>query len=118
MRVLAVSAPMVGHVLRLVPLGRALVDAGHEVLLATGVEALTGHDIGLPVEDIAPEFRFGPLARRTMLRHPLIARAELAGRAGTRGVSLLFGAVNEAMAEGVVALAQRWRPDLVVHEPL
>jgi UDP:flavonoid glycosyltransferase YjiC (YdhE family) len=33
-------------------------------------------------------------------------------------VSLLFGAVNEEMADGVVALADRWAPDLVVHEPL
>ncbi len=53
-----------------------------------------------------------------MLRHPMIARAELAGEGGTRGVSLLFGAVNDEMADHVVALAKRWAPDVVVHEPL
>ena len=53
-----------------------------------------------------------------MARHPLLARREAAGRGGTRAVGLLFGAVGERMADGVVALADRVRPDLVVHEPL
>src|SRR2546430_2389170 len=57
-------------------------------------------------------------AGRIMLRHRLIVRAELAGDAGTRGVALLFGAVNARIADGVVKLADRWKPDLVVHEPL
>src|SRR5258706_9050415 len=55
---------------------------------------------------------------RTMLRHPLIARAELAGTAGTRGVALLFGAVNDRLADGLVVLAERWRPHVVLHERL
>ncbi|GAA3749146.1 salmochelin biosynthesis C-glycosyltransferase IroB [Plantactinospora mayteni] len=118
MRVLFVSAPLLGHVFPLVPLAEALRDAGHEVLLATGGDGLAVRRTGLPVEDIAPGFRFDRIARRTMLRHPLIARAELAGRAGTRGVGLLFGAANEQMVDGLVSLADRWQPDLVVHEPL
>jgi len=118
MRVLVVSAPLVGHVFPLVPLARALRDAGHEVLIATAAEGLAVRGAGLPVEDVAPGFRFGLIAARIMLRHPLIARAELAGDAGTRGVALLFGAVNARIADGVVKLADRWKPDLVVHEPL
>ena len=70
------------------------------------------------MRDIAPDFRFGRIALTTMLRHPLIARAELSGLAGTRGVSLLFSAVNAALADGLVRLADEWRPDLVIHEPL
>lgn len=53
-----------------------------------------------------------------MARHPLLARREAAGRGGTRAVGLVFGAVGVQMADGVVALADRVRPDLVVHEPL
>jgi UDP:flavonoid glycosyltransferase YjiC (YdhE family) len=118
MRVLVVAAPLLGHLLPLVPLARALADAGHDVLLATAGDAITGPDVRLPIENVAPTFHFGRIAAGTMLRHPLIARAELAGEAGTRGVSLLFGSVNEALADGVVALADRWAPDLVVYEPL
>jgi UDP:flavonoid glycosyltransferase YjiC (YdhE family) len=117
-RVLVVSAPLLGHLLPIVPLARALAAGGHEVLLASGGDALTGPDPGLPTADVAPGFRFDRIARRIMLRHPLIARAELAGTGGTRGVSLLFGAVNDELADGVVALADRWSPDLVVYEPL
>jgi hypothetical protein len=102
----------------MVPLACAMRDAGHDVLVATAGDALAVRVDGVPVEDVAPTFRFGRVAWQTMLRHLLIAKAELAGKAGTRGVSLLFGAVNEEMADGVVALADRWAPDLVVHEPL
>ncbi|MEV4515298.1 nucleotide disphospho-sugar-binding domain-containing protein [Dactylosporangium sp. NPDC049525] len=119
MRVLFVSAPLLGHVLPLVPLAEAFRRAGHEVLVATAADALTaGRALKLPVSDVAPGFSFGRTARRMMLRHPLTARAELAGTAGTRGVALLFGAVNERLVDGVASLTDRFRPDLVVYEPL
>ncbi|GIH17675.1 nucleotide disphospho-sugar-binding domain-containing protein [Rugosimonospora africana] len=118
MRVLFVSAPLVGHLYPMVPLARAMRDAGHDVLIASGGDAARTQPAGLPVRDIAPGFDIGTIARRLMLRHPLIARAELAGTAGTRGVSLLFAAVNEGLADAVVALVDEWAPDLVVHEPL
>jgi hypothetical protein len=118
MRILFGSAPLLGHVLPMVPLAEALRAAGHDVLLGTGGDALDVRRTGLPVEDVAPGFHFERIAVRTMLRHPVLASAELAGRAGTRVVGSLFGAVNDALADGLVALADRWRPDLVVHEPL
>jgi UDP:flavonoid glycosyltransferase YjiC (YdhE family) len=117
-RVLIVSAPLLGHLFPMIPLARALQNSGHELLVATAGDALAVREIQLPTEDIAPTFQFGRIARRTMLRHPMIAKAELTGAAGTRGVGLLFGAVNEEMADNVVGLAKRWAPDLVVYEPL
>ncbi|MFI5924564.1 nucleotide disphospho-sugar-binding domain-containing protein [Micromonospora sp. NPDC051543] len=117
MRVLVVSAPLVGHAFPLVPLAVALRDAGHDVLLATGGGALAAADAGLAVHDIAPGFDFGRIALRVLLRHPLIARAEMAGNAGTRGAGLIFGALNDQLTDPVVTLATRWRPDLVLHEP-
>lgn len=117
-RVLIVSAPMLGHVFPLVPLGRALAEAGHEVLVATAAEALRVRESGLAVHDALPGYRFGPIAARMLLRHPLLSRAQLAGTTDPRGVGILFGAVNDRMADGVVAVARRWRPDLVVYEPL
>ncbi|HEX8628063.1 MAG TPA: nucleotide disphospho-sugar-binding domain-containing protein [Catenuloplanes sp.] len=118
MRVLFVSAPLLGHVFPVVPLARAVRAAGHEVLVATAAEALRVRAAGLPVADIGPGFRFDRIARRVMLRHPLIARAELAGTAGTRGVGLLFGTVNEEIVDPVGTVADRFRPDLIVYEPL
>jgi UDP:flavonoid glycosyltransferase YjiC (YdhE family) len=115
-RVLVVAAPLLGHVLPLVPFATALRTAGHEVLVAAGDVA--GHVGGLPAHDLAPGFRLDRHAVRVLATHPLVARRELQGRAGTRGVGLLFGAVNAGLLGPVEELVAQWRPDLVVHEPL
>ncbi|WP_343450900.1 nucleotide disphospho-sugar-binding domain-containing protein [Micromonospora oryzae] len=117
MRVLVVSAPLIGHVFPLLPLALALRNAGHEVLVATGAEGMAAARSGLPVRDVVPGFDFGRIARSVLLRHPLVGRAEVAGTAGTRGAALLFGQVNDELADGLVALAESWRPDLVLYEP-
>lgn len=118
MRVLVVSAPLAGHLIPMLPLAEALWTAGHDVLLATGGDALNVDTGELPVIDVARETSFGRIAARTMLAHPLDARAELAGNAGTRMVSRMFGALNEELADGMVTVVDQWRPDVVIHEPL
>jgi UDP:flavonoid glycosyltransferase YjiC (YdhE family) len=118
MRILVVASPLQGHVLPLIPLAAASRDAGHDVLIATGGDNLTIDLDGLPVHDIAPGFRFGAVAGRVALRHPLRVRRELAGRAGVTFVGELFGWVNSVFVDRVVALAERARPDLIVYEPL
>jgi UDP:flavonoid glycosyltransferase YjiC (YdhE family) len=102
----------------MVPLAVALREAGHEVRVAAGGDAAAARPAGLEVDDVVPGFDFSRTARRVLLRHPLIGRAELAGKAGTRGVALLFGAVNDQLLDGTVRLAREWSPDLVVYEPL
>ncbi|HWS35483.1 MAG TPA: nucleotide disphospho-sugar-binding domain-containing protein [Actinoplanes sp.] len=118
MRVLVVAAPLIGHVFPLVPLARALLAAGHEVLVATAGDGLRVAAAGLPVRDVAPGFRFGRAAMRAVLRRPFLIRAELAGTAGVRMVGHLFGAVNDTIAGGVLAVGREWRPDRIVFEPL
>jgi UDP:flavonoid glycosyltransferase YjiC (YdhE family) len=118
MRVLVVSAPLVGHVFPLVPLARALRAAGHEVVFATAGDGLRVAEAGFEVRDVAAGFRFGRVAAGTMLRRPMLIRAELAGTAGTRVVGHLFGAVNDRLLPGLDDLAGQWRPDRIVFEPL
>ncbi|WP_089403034.1 glycosyltransferase [Geodermatophilus saharensis] len=118
MRVLVVASPLTGHVLPLVPLALALRDAGAEVTVATAGDGVAACPPELSPTDVAPGLRLGPLFGRLMLRHPRLARRELAGRGGTDAVGLLFGALGARTADGVLALADRLRPDLVVHEPL
>lgn len=118
MRILFVSAPLIGHLFPMVPLAVALREAGHEVRVAAGGDAAAARPAGLEVDDVVPGFDFSRIARRVLLRHPLIGRAELAGKAGTRGVALLFGAVNDQLVDPTVRLAREWSPDLVVYEPL
>ena len=118
MRVLVVASPLTGHVLPMVPLALALRDAGAEVVVATAGDGVAVCPPKLSPTDVAPGLRLGPLFGRIMLRHPRLARRELAGRGGTTAVGLLFGTLGARTADGTVALAERWRPDLVVHEPL
>lgn len=122
MRVLVVAAPLAGHMTPLLPFAHALWDSGHEVLLAGGGDALprpTGPDArSLPFIDVARNLRLGRLAARSLVTHPVTARAELTGRAGDAGVRSLFGPVNEGLTDALVTVAEQWRPDVVLHEPL
>jgi UDP:flavonoid glycosyltransferase YjiC (YdhE family) len=120
MRVLFVSAPMVGHVLPLLPLAGALRVAVHEVLVATGPEGMdAARSSGLDARDVAPGLRVLPSFTRTAVRHPVLAARAADGRdRGTRFVGILLGGLGRRMVGGLSALADEWRPDLVVQEPL
>lgn len=118
MRVLVVTAPLREHAYSLVPLAWELRTAGHEVLMATAGEAVQVAGSGLPVADVARGFDLRRARRRMALRNPLLTRAERAGRAGPRGVVTLFGEINDELADGAVAVADEWPPDLVVHDAL
>jgi UDP:flavonoid glycosyltransferase YjiC (YdhE family) len=119
-RVLVVASPMVGHVLPLLPLARALHDAGSDVALATGPEGFAAAaSSGLAVHDVAPGLRVGPSFGAVALRHPRLAlRAADGWDRGTTFVGMLFARLAGAMVEGLRALAEDVRPDLVVQEPL
>jgi UDP:flavonoid glycosyltransferase YjiC (YdhE family) len=119
MRVLLVASPLVGHVLPLVPLATALRDEGHDVVVATAAEAVQpARTAGLAVRDVAPDFDLRAAFLPTALRHPVRAARSARGDPGTVFVGYLFAPVADRMADRLVALADEWRPDLVVHEPL
>jgi UDP:flavonoid glycosyltransferase YjiC (YdhE family) len=110
---------MVGHVLPMVPLARAFQDAGHDVLVATSAEGVgAAQKAGLRGHDVAPGVNFQRVFLRTFLAHPGIMRRELAGTNGLVGAELMFPRLAERMAPGAIALADEWRPDLVLHEGL
>jgi UDP:flavonoid glycosyltransferase YjiC (YdhE family) len=111
-----VAAPLQGHVLPLIPLALACRDAGHDVIMAAG--GLPPDGFGLRPADIGGSFSLPRSAIRVALRHPLIARAEMRGVAGTAMVGELFGRANLALVGPLLELAGRERPDLIVYEPL
>jgi hypothetical protein len=117
MRVLVVATPMAGHLFPLVPLTRALRDAGHQVVVATTGDALRACPRDLTAVDVAPGLRLTPFMLRFALAHPRLARDLGAGRDDPRASGLLWAPVNERMTRGVVDLADRLAPDLVLHEP-
>jgi len=119
MRALFVASPMVGHVLPLVPLAAAFRDAGHDVLFATAAEGVGAvQKAGIPARDVAPKLNVGRVFAGPLLRHPVRILRMVGGDTGTSGVSVLFAAMTARLAPGTVALAEDWRPDLVLHEGL
>jgi UDP:flavonoid glycosyltransferase YjiC (YdhE family) len=118
-RALFVASPLVGHVLPLVPLATAMREAGHEVLMATAADGMqAAQRAQIPVRDVAPGFDVRRVFLGPLARHPVRVLRMVGGDEGTDGVGLLFAAVSDRMADGTVALAEEWRPDLVLHEGL
>ena len=115
MRVLVSTTSGHGHVLPVVPLARALLDAGHEVLWATGrsgcelVAAAGVHAeaVGVTEEELAPQ--------RAALWASFadVPREQLPQYVFPR----LFGELlTPHTLDGLLPLARSWAPDLLVHE--
>jgi len=112
MRFLLTTQPGYGHFRPLLPLAHGLVAAGHEVRIGTSAsfagaverEGLTAEVVGLDwlhgVESTIPPELLAPQANtlETHFAHKFVRMT--AGR----------------LAADVVALADRWRPDLIVRE--
>jgi UDP:flavonoid glycosyltransferase YjiC (YdhE family) len=113
MRLLFTTIPASGHFHPLVPLARAVQEAGHEVAFAApasycpAVEAVgfrcfpAGFDgRGVPLDDLFPQ-------ERTLTGQELALHNVRVIRIGTEA---------RRMAPDLLALAQRWPPDLIVRD--
>jgi UDP:flavonoid glycosyltransferase YjiC (YdhE family) len=112
MRILFATNPALGHLLPLVPLAQAARDAGHDVLVIGGASlADATRDAGLlHVVSGPPDLPsvFAQVPERQGLTGRRLAAATWKGA--------FAGVMAQAMAAGTLALANSWRPDLVVHE--
>jgi UDP:flavonoid glycosyltransferase YjiC (YdhE family) len=115
MRVLFTCRPGYGHYYPLLPLARAAAAAGHVVAVATGepIRGVAEAD-GFEAFNAGPGFaaikeaivaQFGPLAEIPREQH----RAFFFGRVFT-GIEL------PARLPELLAIADKWQPDLIVHE--
>jgi UDP:flavonoid glycosyltransferase YjiC (YdhE family) len=110
MRVLCSALPLEGHVRPLLPLGTALVKAGHEVRVATGLD-LHGR---------VREAGLIPVAAGPSCADAFAATAHLSGlgelsliQRAPATFSRIFAPARLPDLERIVA---EWQPDLVVHE--
>src|SRR5215469_11813223 len=116
MRVLFVSNPGIGHVFPMVPLAWALRTQGHQVLVATMGDALapTAH-AGLPVADVRPGFDRRAQLERMFRENPDEVRERLRERlTDLREVAHRFARLSAIMVDGLVTVADAWRPDVIV----
>jgi UDP:flavonoid glycosyltransferase YjiC (YdhE family) len=119
MRVMFVSSPGAGHVFPMVPLAWALRAAGHEVLVATTDTGLIAERAGLPVVDLAPDVDLDAVRARLVRDEPRLAEQVITGRLDeVRTVAVAFARISALLADGLVAAALAWRPDLIVQSQL
>lgn len=117
MKVLFVSSPGLGHLFPLIPLAWAFRADGHDVVVAMAEHAERVARSGLEVVDIAPHFSsvaaFEQVAKdrpdfiTTVATRPAVDLAEW-------GVQI--AAVNRPLIDGLIALTDDFKPDLVVYE--
>ena len=115
MRVLFSSTTGVGHVFPMLPLARAFLDAGHEVLWATGgvVHAVLA-DAGIPAVHAGPAGTELAGLRGSVLGPA--ADVPPPERAAFVFPQMFGAALAPPMAMDLIEVARAWRPDLLVHE--
>ena len=108
------TAPGVGHLLPMLPLAREARDRGHEVVIGGGASLTT------IIESAG--FRhelMGPATIGEMFRGlPDVSSIPPRQRVLVTMPKVFCEGVAPAMADGVSALVERWRPDVIVHEDL
>lgn len=115
-RVLLSSTWGVGHVFPMVPLARALVAAGHEVLWVAPAPAVE------LVQDASLPARAGGLSRAGVLdavarMRSVTAPLPPADRAAVAFREMFAARACPAMVDDLLEAGRAFRPDLVLHEP-
>ncbi|UKY51782.1 nucleotide disphospho-sugar-binding domain-containing protein [Streptomyces inhibens] len=116
MRVLFHTAPIATHTLPLVPLAWAMRSAGHDVVFATSGEGAVVRKAGLCTVGIAPDFEIRDLFAPLFERHQGLFESREPTAAETATLDEIYGALNSRLAPGLIEAAEKWRPDVVIHD--
>jgi len=120
MRILFSSWPAYGHLLPMLPLARAAVRAGHEVLISSGPD-LTGliEQRGFAAQQAGPTLEQSYAAAAKSMAE-LGGPTQFSGLASEQAIALsaefFFGAAAVLRARALLPLLSDRRPDLVVHD--
>ena len=114
MRILVSTAPGVGHLLPMLPVARAARDRGHDVVIAGGASVAS--------IIAAAGFQHEPMGPATIGEMfaglPDISAIPARERVLISMPHVFCKGIAPAMAAGVAALVERWRPDVIVHEDM
>ncbi|QLY28971.1 glycosyltransferase family 1 protein [Nocardia huaxiensis] len=116
MRILFSGHPAHGHLTPMLPLATAALEAGHEVVVATGPDhARRLRDHGLGTWAVGPTFAQARALR--LAAHPGIDGIAPAEQMAA-DIHALFGAASAQRVQQLGPLMRRWQPHLVVHGPV
>ncbi|CAL9499632.1 nucleotide disphospho-sugar-binding domain-containing protein [Streptomyces sp. enrichment culture] len=118
-RVLFTTCPAAGHFFPMVPLAWALRSAGHEVLVATpGSLVPEVTRAGLPVVPCADAYDMIQVMRPRRSASDTPPHRSADPRQAVADTAQGFARLAELALPGLMRLIERWRPDVVVSEPM
>jgi UDP:flavonoid glycosyltransferase YjiC (YdhE family) len=110
MRIICTCIPAKGHFYPMVPLARAIVDAGHELVFATSDEFQ--NEVTKAGFDLVPAGFSLPA-----LQAALLDRKGFEGLAADEQAALMFGRIAPtAMRDSLLPFAKQWSAQLIIHE--
>lgn len=115
MRVLCTCVPGDGHFNPMLPLARALADAGHQVAFATS-EAIAPHVVKAGFEFLAAGISLPDQLAEARRRFPDEAALVGAGRFENFVPRMLGGVAAPPRITDLMPIVEEWRPDVVVHD--
>lgn len=122
MRILIAATPGIGHAFPTVPLAWALRLAGHEVLYATGGDAVAVRNSGHQVEDVCPGKTVVSMVQETFTKHPeLAARYAEVDHSSFEATQRFYAVLMNHQPDVVdryVQVAREWKPDAIVFSSL
>jgi UDP:flavonoid glycosyltransferase YjiC (YdhE family) len=99
----------------MVPLTWALRASGHDVLVATSSDALAAADAGLPVADVLPGVDIRQQMMKMREENPAFFQEMLSRRiTDVREMGAFMPVLSRPLLPGVLAVAERFRPDVIV----
>src|SRR5580765_6992196 len=115
MRALLTCRPLAGHYRPMLPLARALAEAGHEVAFASGepvageaeTDGFTAFRVGRDMDSVEP------LARRIRDHAASLPPSQLRSFVFTE---LFIRVELEPRVKDLITITEQWRPHLFVHE--
>ncbi|GGM52517.1 glycosyl transferase [Micromonospora sonchi] len=117
MRVLFVSSPGIGHLFPLVQLAWGFRTAGHDVVIALAEHTQKAAAAGLEVVDVAPDFSAVKVFEQVAKDNPRFAETVATRPAiDLEEWGVQIAAVNRPLVDRTIALADDFKPDLVVYE--
>ena len=115
MRVLCTCVPGDGHFNPMLPLARAMAEAGHEVAFATA-EAIGPHVVKAGFEFLPAGISLPDQLTEARRRYPAEAALLGAERFENFVPRMLGGVAAPARIEDLVPIVDKWRPDVIVHD--
>ncbi len=115
MRVLCTCVPGDGHFNPMLPLARAMADAGHEVAFATA-EAIAGRVVKAGFEFLPAGISLADQLDEARRRFPAEAALQGAERFENFVPRMLAAVAAPPRIDDLMPIVEEWRPDVVVHD--